>query len=65
MQSRSAMADDQGTLAAPDAAAADAPRSPSHDAPRDGDDGVEIAAAAEEEATRTDAEAVRSETTME
>ena len=57
------MADDQGTLAAPDAAAADAPTSPSHDAPRDGDDGVEIAAAAEEEATRSDAVAVRSEPT--
>ena len=57
------MADDQASLAALVAAAADAPGSASHDAPSDGDDRVEPAAAAGEEATRTDAEAVRSEPT--
>ena len=57
------MPDEQGPVAAPLAAAGNAPGSASHDAPSDGDERVELAAAAGEEPTRTDTEAVRSEPT--
>ena len=57
------MADDEGSIAAPVAAAAEAPVSSSHDAFIDGDARVEPAAAAEEETTRARVEAVGSEPT--
>ena len=57
------MADDEGSITAPVAAAADAPASFSHDAFSDGDVRVEPAPAAEEETTRARVEAVSGEPT--
>ena len=57
------MADDEGSITAPLAAAADAPASFSQDAFIDGDARVEPAATAEAETTRTRVEAVSSEPT--
>ena len=57
------MADEQGGVAAPVAAAGNAPGSASHDARSDGDERVELAAASGEEPTRRGAEAGRSEPT--
>ena len=57
------MADDEGSITAPVAAAADAPGSFSHDAFIDGDVRVEPAPAAEEDTTRARVEAVSGEPT--
>ena len=57
------MADDEGSITAPLAAAADAPASFSHDALIDGDARVEPAATAEAETTRTHVQAFSSEPT--